>query len=401
MYRALALMTLEACFKKLPLRGDTRWVVWRWYSSRDPLVSVVYFRDVINWMLLVAFVASVGCALNVEPVPGEAQDAAPSTECIIGGYDVCGLVPGLNLTFASDTIFDTDSNGLCKLWPQEAGPDACLVYMESMTVTADGSLLLVGDRPLILVSRGDVELHGPVSVSSVTGERSGAGSNGACVAPTPSGSSSGGAAGGSFGGSAGPGGDDSNGNGGGISSPQISLPPHIRGGCSGGFAAEVFGGASGGGLSISSLTTISNQSEILANGAGGGGGHAFSGGSGGGGGGSGGMIRLVAPSVFNDGVIVAHGGGGGGGARLDDSYGTPGEDGNSAAMPAQGGPGGGDGAGDGGNGSGFDDESGWVGFDSSGAGGCGGGGGGGGAGFVVVGGNLSGDGLISPGVHPF
>ena len=73
----------------------------------------------IEWILSAVLVASLGCSLNVEPVRGElvgGEDAAPSVdaegvECIIGGYDVCGLSPGSDLTFASVTIFDTDSNG--------------------------------------------------------------------------------------------------------------------------------------------------------------------------------------------------------------------------------------------------------------------------------------------------
>ena len=326
--------------------------------------------------------------------------------CIIGGYDVCHLTARAPLSTASPFVFDTDTSESCSVWPQLNGPDACLVYTESVTVTANGSLSLVGSRPLILVSRGNVNLFGEVSVSSVTTAPTGAGANGSCLAPVgpeDDDGGAGGAAGGSFSTAGGQGGvGDTNDNGGnagpgmpGLSSPAETLPGHIRGGCVGDQGGDGIGnngglgGGSGGGLSIASLTTISNQFLISANGAGGGGGEPQ---SGGGGGGSGGMIRLAAPMVSNGGTIVAHGGGGGGGGLFNSGTnpsGTPGEDGNDSATPAQGGNGGGV-NGDGGNGSSIN--TGDSGTDAE----SGGGGGGGGAGFIVIDGTLSGGGLISP-----
>ncbi len=310
-----------------------------------------------------------------------------------------------------------------------------VLNVESLIVQAGATLLVTGDKPLVIASWDTITVNGRIDTGSITSEitntasahidgpsRIGAGANapGRCTgftgSPGTNAQSGGGSGGGGGGGFRGTGGSGTTGDtvmvAGGAGGARVSTAPTvIRGGCNGGpsgtagtssgllppaTAASVsLGGASGGAIELAAKTSITVTGSINA---GGGGGAGAPQGSavGGGGGGSGGYIGLDAPAITITGGTLSANGGGGGGAAPYAGNGNQGANADGVNQ-AQGGPifGGGNCglAGAPGSIGGTFDAPSATGSDS-----CGGGGGGGGAGFIfMVAPSLT---LTSPAISP-
>ncbi|HEU0030537.1 MAG TPA: hypothetical protein VFQ53_07890 [Kofleriaceae bacterium] len=359
-----------------------------------------------------------------EEVPIDAREAdatvidmplAIDAACDIGGLDLCARQPLGPLNVAVSETLNTNDDPRCQDLSQGTGPTACLVYVSSVSVGAGATLQAIGDRPLVIASVGSIAVFGTIDASSYRNGPTGAGANFSTCAPKtlaaddPGGG--GGAAGGSFRGQGGDGGtgdsDDSlppnQGTGTpGTAADPIGPPEFARGGCpgarggnegtAGGDGRGGSGGSGGGALWLFANDVISVNGIVRATGAGGNGGQKQ---AGGGGGGSGGYIKLVASSINVGGVISANGGGGGEGGCTCNSLpltGDFGGNGNASNVQADGGssfamPGG-----DGGRASANTLLDGSNGQSSA----VGGGGGGGGAGFVVLVGNTTITGIVTP-----
>jgi hypothetical protein len=356
--------------------------------------------------------------VDADPLAPDANPSDPdATPCPFANASICDTgEAGEGVDITSDQSFDTDTNPLCRNFAQADGPEACLVVVESFSVAEDVDVALVGSRPLLVASTGNIEILGRVDLSSRRDGQIGAGANfddcAAMSAPEEDRGGAGGGSGGSFEGVGGEGGDGDldtslgqNGNGaGGLPGPTVSPPDFARGGCSGADGADEgsgspgqggTGGNSGGGVYWIAAGDffLGPVASIRATGAGAIGGGAQ---SGGGGGGSGGLVRIDATTVLLEGNISANGGGGGEGGVRDgfgDVYqGNPGQNGTISAGGALGGAGSNSGGGDGGAGSLIGDVRGSDGIGANG----GAGGGGGGAGYIVIKGMLTENGNASP-----
>ncbi len=150
-----------------------------------------------------------------------------------------------------------------KIVTQVNGPDLFVTSVTSLDIASDTGLLIIGNRPLVLVStstititgrllaRGDQNVSGPGGDRDADCMNSGRGANGIIqtAVNTKLGGSGGGGGGfgttGSFGsriGDAQAGSTDSNG---GLPSVNQTLVP-LRGGCAGGAGGDLGGGAGGG-----------------------------------------------------------------------------------------------------------------------------------------------------------
>lgn len=231
---------------------------------------------------------------------------------------------------------------------QGADPTVAVASVQSFDVPQNVEVLVVGEKPLLVVAWSTAAIDGVLDASSITAEtdatahldtnvRRGAGANVTCGTmatgqPGTAALSSGGSGGGGGGAFRGMGGDatygDNNpaiaGGGGGMA---LGTPTTIRGGCPGGpggaagsgaqspatAATTNDGGFGGGAIHIAARTSIAIAGSVLAGGAGGAG--APQGAAcGGAGGGSGGYVALDAPMITVGGVVAANGGGGGGSA---------------------------------------------------------------------------------------
>ncbi|CAN5895950.1 hypothetical protein BH11MYX2_BH11MYX2_11270 [soil metagenome] len=207
------------------------------------------------------------------------------------------------------------------------GRIALAVPLDAFAVKPQESLLIIGEKPLIIVARTTATIAGTITVTgTITTVCPGVLSGMTYVGA----GASGGGGGGGYGARGGPGGtgntdaammDEPAGAGGtaGTSVGADEIIP-LRGGCPGGKGGDAgtllggLGGAGGGAIQISSKGMISVGTAIIANGAGG-----FSITAdhvGGGGGGAGGAILLDAPVVsFGVGAMLCANGGGGGAAN--------------------------------------------------------------------------------------
>jgi hypothetical protein len=215
------------------------------------------------------------------------------------------------------------------------------------SLTINGTVTLIGKRPIALVSDGAVTINGIVdargicsafnagpggfnggSANSANGSSAGTTLGGGQGAPDPTGAGAGGGYGTAGGNASGTTGGQPYG------TPEIAtLFGGAGGGAGDGGGNFGRGGGGGGGLQIISNTRIAIPTGgINAGGCGGkaGIGNADSGG----GGGAGGTILLEAPTVTVGGTLAANGGGGGGGGG---GNAKPGKDGTLDRMPAAGG----------------------------------------------------------------
>jgi len=250
---------------------------------------------------------------------------------------------------------------------QPGGLELCVYIVRNVEVAAGGTITVGGERPLVIVASGDIDIAGTIDVSARQGEPGpggGAGGfgdalNGEGVANGTGGEhvdtfDDGGGGGGGMcgaGGAGGLGGTAAGGAGG--AAVTTELTPLI-GGSGGGRGRGTtltsgslagYGGAGGGALQLSARGALRISGALLAGGGGGGAGRvgtmsSINWGSGGGAG-SGGAVLLEAISVevtASARIVVAAGGGGGGASN--GRSGSNGADG-AAATPSVGGAGGG------------------------------------------------------------
>ncbi len=284
-------------------------------------------------------------------------------------------MPLSNVTFINGEAIDTGQGTLVSTGTAAPGQsytltgDVWLIHVTSWTIPAGNTFNIIGGKPLLVVSDGDVVIDGTISVLP-----SGFGTGMTCglVDGGTSAFSGAGGAGGGFGDRGGDGGTngdaDTPGPPGGAMQGTPTLDP-LGLGCPGGRGGEGgdpphagTGGLGGGAVEIASATKIMISGGIVAGGAGGGAGGASIAGAngctgtvacagGGGGGGAGGAILVEAPTIDEvaTGKLCAAGGGGGEGGdssmAVNAAAGSPG---GCTAGAAGTGPGMG---GDGGNGS--------------------------------------------------
>jgi hypothetical protein len=279
---------------------------------------------------------------------------------------------------------------------QAGGIEMHVIYVEGVNAPQLSKLVIVGSRPLAIISTGDMWIEADIYSTGV-GSEPGAGGNGSACA---TGHGADGSLNANFYGSGGGGGAFGSGGGqgrpglpalltpGGTANGTVEIIP-LRGGCAGGKGAyiggtDVPGGGGGGALQLTSFTkiTLTNFAQIRVGGGGGAGGPSsleLRNGSGAGGGSGGAILLEAAESVVSAALLSATGGGGGGGSRsVEGVAGSPGEDGDSFSGGSGGATGGGP-TGDGGEGASFED-----GLDAPENSNRGGGGGGGGVGRIRI-----------------
>jgi hypothetical protein len=285
--------------------------------------------------------ASAEHLLGVTEALTVAEDAQVIVDTSIGSITVGGQTlrgPGVGV-----------NNGIGFQYTADGQP---VFAVQRFTMGARANLRARGERPLLILSAGDVEIAGTIDVSAGCDPGSSAktcggpgGGRGAENQDPATGCGIGGdgdngaqievagGGGGGFGQAGAAGGGDARVGvfgGGGGGACDASLVP-LRGGSGGGRSGlSSFPGAGGGGggaVQISSYTAIRLVSPAIID-AGGSGGSGE--GSGGGGGGSGGGILLEAPMLSSNGAVLAANGGGGGGG-FDE-----GEDGRLDVQQAQG-----------------------------------------------------------------
>lgn len=276
--------------------------------------------------------------------------------------------------------------------PQDGGgPDVMVIQAGS--IAASGNIIVIGDKPLILVAdtivtaaidasaNGDVPGPGGFLRGDGPSSGVGAGVDGNNSSGSGDDGDSGGT-GGSYGSLGGDGGDGDN-IGGSQAGSTYGDPDVLIGGGGGGDGSpcSIHGGGGGGALQLTAKVTLTLGGNIGVGGGGGARGANCSGdGGSGAGGGAGGMIYLQAPDLQGAGNIGACGGGGGGGAS--DGGGSLGTSGNDAPPTGPGSAGAGNGDG-GAGGAGSSSGQGGSGTDKTGTD-DNGGGGGGGVGHVYI-----------------
>jgi hypothetical protein len=240
---------------------------------------------------------------------------------------------------------------------QDGGPQVTVLAMASLSIAPTGTLVLVGDRPVVLAVFGAVNVQGTIDARSLDTTRRGAGGSWSGCGAMAGGNATviGGGGGGAFGG---PGSNGASTGYGlrGIDGGDVDLVP-LHGGCRGGDGSDgptiSPGGVGGGAVQISSSGSLTVSGTISASGAGGRPGLSGNPNNGGSGGASGGAIFLegLSVDVTATAKLVVNGGGGGGGHLTQGGNGNPGQNGSlDTSVPALGGQGGSDPAGDGANG---------------------------------------------------
>ena len=302
------------------------------------------------------------------PLPDGADAPAVCATWHPHHFDPCMIpAPSTGLDLAGAWTFSTDSGeltGPSSLPAPAGGPltqtDGTMAYIisiQSLTVEPTGSLRVIGGKPLIVASWGDIAIDGSIDAGSTAGQ-AGAGSSpsectatgvGTGVNAAPSGGSGGGGGGG-FHGTGGTGGTGDNPAccAGGAGGGAITTPTVVIGGCTGGASGQAgagdpgamtaisTGGAGGGAIQLTSMTKVTVSGTVTSGGEGGGGAPTGSA-CGGGGGGAGGFVGFDAAMIDLDGATIAANGGGGGGSAPFAGTGAPGQDGQPSATQATGG----------------------------------------------------------------
>ena len=190
--------------------------------------------------------------------------------------------------------------------------DSSVCAIIASNISIDGSVAVVGKRPLLLVATGEITVDGSLSLSTDS-NGVGAGADWSSCDTTDLGGTNGdGGAGGTLDPGF-PGGDGGASSGTPVPSPVAVKDPFssLHGGCQGGTGSPGLPPPThAGGAVYLMATAITITGGIQADGAAGAGGAANGGGYGGG---SGGMIALDAPTIAITGTVYARGGGGGGG----------------------------------------------------------------------------------------
>ena len=225
-------------------------------------------------------------------------------------------------------------------WAQEpSGPELAVLHVDEFGIQ-NGTVILRGTRPLVIIARDEIRLAGMLEASA-RGVEAGPGGSGPGMGPGAGGtgqhagfSQDGGGGGGTYGSAGGRGGSGvcvngvcSSGGDPGVAAGTADLA--VLEGGSGGGAGSIRtptdaclpapGGGGGGAVQLTAMGRIRIEpgGGVLVGGGGGAGGAIeppCDDNGGGGGGGSGGAIFLQAPAVEHRGVLAANGGGGGSGA---------------------------------------------------------------------------------------
>jgi hypothetical protein len=298
-----------------------------------------------------------------------------------------------------DCRVDCAEGARCEIAVQADGTEVAVLAVARFVVQDNIGVDVVGERPLVVLAAGEVEIRGSIAALDPIYDFDGQGGGYSCefgTAPISGNGPGGGGAsygtgGAGGGGHCGAGGDGGDGEAGSLAPGEGGAPygdariVPLEGGSAGGKRELGTGGAGGGAIQISSAASIAvEEGGVINMSANGGNANA------GGGGGAGGAILLEAPWIRVAGVVAANGGGGGSGGLYGDGMpGQPGAEPASGGVSehgATGGDGAADGAVDGARGGAFD-------------GGYSGGGGGGGAGWIrmnVGGGGADVTGVVSP-----
>jgi len=312
--------------------------------------------------------ASCGAGRDAGQACGSGGACSSAGVCVPGFlYPPSNFTPGTITTIAPAitldcaTSFDSTTLAFGNNWcgqprpvpvaiSQSGGVPAILLATSDFTVTASGSLMLTGGRPVILAVFGNASLAGNVLTSAGADlspacdlSRGGAGRDD----QTNGGSGAGGGAFGTASGAGGQGGGGATGGGAGQPAGSSNLVPLI-GGCPGGQGGSGVGaggapGTAGGAFQCSASGTLRITSIVGAPGqagrhANGGGASGLAGGGGGGAGSGGGLLfEGQAVQLTGTALITANGGGGGegGGTNNTGIDGQPGS--TTSATPALGG----------------------------------------------------------------
>ncbi len=291
---------------------------------------------------------------DASPFDAGAPDASPADAAIpcvgdLMGFDllnmdrcdpndpITNLILDMNGNYElnGDALTLTDPNGGdipidLKVVPQTGGDDLLVLTLTDLQIANSARLHLLGARPVVLISTGDMTVGGRIQATARDG-LTGAGANVSADCATGAGTdgelqtddnnreAGSGGGGASFGTAGGTGSRIVNSTGtndspGGLVMANPTLAP-LRGGCAGGAGGGDggAGGNGGGAMHLAAAGTITLTGAISSSGAGGRGVSGFFGG--GGGGGSGGAVLIQADSLVNLGIITVNGGGGGEGAR--------------------------------------------------------------------------------------
>ncbi|MBE7451174.1 MAG: hypothetical protein HS111_20440 [Kofleriaceae bacterium] len=184
--------------------------------------------------------AAIDAAGDGDGAPPTDATVTTDARCRLGFVDLCGAgAAGPALTVSAATSIDTDTDPRCATLAQPGGPDACLVWVASVSIGVGARLTATGSRPLVIASAGDLVVDGVVDVSSRRGQARGAGAATECATPRAPENDAGGAAGGaggsfgSVGGAGGTGDTDQSlgGDGtalGGLPGSALAVPPFAR-----------------------------------------------------------------------------------------------------------------------------------------------------------------------------
>lgn len=309
------------------------------------------------------------CDLGCKEGTTDCRTLVPSNGFVAKSYlkvPVIGSSGVLDTTTCVLTAGGNQVMGSLQVGPNSA--KACVLAVESMTISTGGTLIASGDYPAVVLVRTSVTIDGLIDVGGKK-ENPGPGGGGGGNTPpggpgTPGGGQGGGkvcactvianddcgGGGGGFGTKGGDGGDEDTPcpviSAGGAAYGSSTLVPLASGsgGGSGGqaTAAEVAGSGGGGGgaLQISCQGAVTIDGVVNAGGGGGSGAPVASTGTGnsaGGGGGSGGGILIEAASIGGSGLLAANGGGGGASSSIACGLGNDGQDGSGTAAAAKGG----------------------------------------------------------------
>lgn len=288
----------------------------------------------------------------LDPPDGAGQGDADASAPIIPSHVDASLLLADGGALVGPGRIDTTLGTIDLLPPSEGivftmedgGADG-IAILSLGSLTVDKELLVTGDRALVVLATGAVEIGAPIRVDA-TGALKGPGGYGPGAGPGAGGPGATGAGNdNAAGGGAGHLVDGARGGDGGATRGADGGAAYalaLVGGSGGGRGdpplCTIPGGAGGGAIQIFSRVRIAISGTGGVNAAGGGG-HGTVGcpsGSGAGGG-AGGYVLLEAPIVEVDGIVAANGGGGGGGDIFNGTGSTPGRDGTYGAERAGGG----------------------------------------------------------------
>ncbi|MHB8879471.1 MAG: MopE-related protein, partial [Myxococcaceae bacterium] len=151
--------------------------------------------------------ADGGCTFALLPTgaPCDAGVCTTAGACVVAGsflyapsnFDPAGIGPiGGAVTLGCLAVFDStpDAATAFPVWcagepqpqpvtiVQDAGPDAVLLAMRGLTVTADGGLQLIGSRPVILAVYGDADVSGHLRADAMAAVSGAGGGSAPCDA---------------------------------------------------------------------------------------------------------------------------------------------------------------------------------------------------------------------------